>query len=82
MDNLLSMVLAQPMAHVIPSILKLAVSGFAATVTSFLVLVLSDHVIGLLAVSLQLNSKVEARPKVNSNLVKFMILGFVSSDYF
>jgi hypothetical protein len=76
------MVLAQPIAHVIPSILKLAVSGFAATATSFLVLVSSDHAIGLLAVSLQLNSKVEARPKANSDLEKFIILGFVSCAYF
>jgi hypothetical protein len=45
-------------------------------------LVSSDPAIGLLAVSLQLNSKVEARPKVNSDLVKFIILGFVSCDYF
>ena len=76
------MVLAQPMAHVIPSILKLAVSGFAATATSFLVLVSSVPETGLLPVSLQLRNKVEARPKVNSDLVKFIILEFISCDYF
>jgi hypothetical protein len=60
------------MAHVIPSILKLAVSSFVTTVTfsSAVDSLLFDR--GLLAVSLQLiNSKVIN--KDNSDLVKFMM---------
>jgi hypothetical protein len=70
------MVLAQPIAQVIPSILKLAVSGLAATAVVFSVVAVTSvswFAAGLLAVSLQLKSKEEAIPKVTKDLVKFMV---------
>lgn len=75
--NFFSIVLAQPIAQVIPSILKLAVSGFAATAFVFSVVAVTSvpfSVAGLVAVSLQLKHKEETMPKVTKDLVKFMII--------
>ena len=74
------MVFAQPIAQVIPSILKLAVSGLAATAGAFCVVAVASFVssvVGLLAVSLQLKSMVETMPKVANDLVKFMVFVFL-----
>jgi hypothetical protein len=54
--------------------LKLAVKGFAATATSFL---MSDTLVakvGLLAVSLQLMNTVDTMPRISSDLEKFIFL--------
>lgn len=64
------------MAQVMPSILKVAVSGFTAAMASFVVDEVSAEasVFGSLAVSLQLVNKILVKTNAKNDLVKFIIL--------
>jgi hypothetical protein len=72
------MVLAQPIAQVIPSMLKVAVSGFTAAIISFFVVVASAEAsaVGSLAVFLQLTNSTPLKVKARNVLVKFIDIQF------